>query len=105
MVHEVRLRPRIGQHDMELKVRTIERLLREGDKVKVSIMYRGRELTHPELGEQVLTKVIESLRHMAAVERPASMEGRFLSTILTPVNRKPAPKPAGAVEETTVVEA
>ncbi len=105
MVHQVRLRPRIGQHDMERKVLTIERLLREGDKVKVSIMYRGREMTHLELGQEVLARVIESLRQVAVVERPASMEGRFLSTILAPGNIKPASKPATAVEEGTVVEA
>jgi len=104
MVHEVRLRPRIGQHDMELKVRTIERLLGEGDKVKVSIMYRGREMTHLELGQEVLAKVIENLRDVAVVERPAIMEGRFLSTILIPTNKKPGPKPTTAVEE-PVVEA
>lgn len=105
MLHEVRLRPRIGQHDMERKVRTIERLLGGGDKVKVSIMYRGRELAHPELGNQVLTKVLDSLKQVAVVERPAIMEGRFLSTVLTPTNKKPAPKPATATEEKTVVEA
>lgn len=88
MVHQVRMRPRIGPHDMALKVRTAERLLGEGDKVKVSVMFRGREMTHPELGEALLARFYDSLKHMAAIEKPADMEGRFLTMILAPTNKK-----------------
>jgi len=102
-LHEVRLRPRISQHDRDRKVRTAERLLKSGDKVKIAIMYRGRELAHPELGQGVLTQVIESLKDTAVVERQPSMEGRFLSVIMTPSGKKPAPKPS-APQETPVVQ-
>lgn len=102
MVHQVRMRPRIGQNDMERKVRTIERLLGEGDKVKVSVMFRGREMTHQELGHAVLTKVLDSLKHKATVEKPPSLEGRFLSVILTPTNKKPASAQPASAKETPV---
>ena len=90
MIHEVRMRPRTGQHDIDLKVRTAARLLEEGDKVKLSIMFRGREMTHPEIGHEVLQKALSKLTDAAVVEKPPGMEGRFLSVILTPTVKKPA---------------
>ena len=89
MIHEVRMRPRTGQHDIDLKVRTAERLLAEGDKVKLSVMFRGREMSHPEIGHEVLGRALDQLREVAGVERPPGMEGRFLSVILIPVVKKP----------------
>ena len=89
MVHEVRLRPRTGQHDIDLKVRTVERLLAEGDKVKLSVMFRGREMSHPEVGQEVLDRALGRLGEAASVEKPPGMEGRFLSVILTPTVKKP----------------
>jgi len=89
MVHEVRLRPRTGQHDIDLKVRTVERLLAEGDKVKLSVMFRGREMSHPEVGQEVLDRALTRLGEAASVEKPPGMEGRFLSVILTPTVKKP----------------
>jgi translation initiation factor IF-3 len=90
MVHEVRLRPRTGQHDIDLKVRIVERLLAEGDKVKLSVMFRGREMSHPEVGQEVLERALTRLTDIAIVEKPPGMEGRFLSVILTPTVKKPA---------------
>ena len=89
MVHEVRMRPRTGQHDIDLKVRTAERLLAEGDKVKLSVMFRGREMSHPEVGHDVLQRALQKLTDVAGVEKPPGMEGRFLSVILTPAVKKP----------------
>ncbi len=89
MVHEVRMRPRTGQHDIDLKVRTAERLLAEGDKVKLSVMFRGREMSHPEVGHDVLQRALRKLTDVAGVEKPPGMEGRFLSVILTPTVKKP----------------
>jgi len=89
MVHEVRLRPRTGQHDIDLKVRIVERLLAEGDKVKLSVMFRGREMSHPEVGQEVLDRALTRLTEVASVEKPPGMEGRFLSVILTPNVKKP----------------
>jgi translation initiation factor IF-3 len=89
MVHEVRLRPRTGQHDIDLKVRIVERLLAEGDKVKLSVMFRGREMSHPEVGQEVLDRALTRLTEVASVEKPPGMEGRFLSVVLTPTVKKP----------------
>ncbi len=96
MIHEVRLRPRTGKHDIDLKVRIVERLLAEGDKVKLSVMFRGRELSHPEVGREVLDKALAPLKEIAIIEKQPGMEGRFLSVILIPTVKKPAPKPAAA---------
>jgi translation initiation factor IF-3 len=95
MVHEVRMRPRTGQHDIDLKVRIAERLLAEGDKVKLSVMFRGREMSHPEVGHEVLQRALVQLKDAAGVEKPPGMEGRFLSVILTPSVKKPPPSGKG----------
>jgi translation initiation factor IF-3 len=92
MIHEVRMRPRIGRADMERKVSLVERLLGEGDKVKLAVMFRGREMSHPEIGREVLDRALEGLNEAAVVEKPPSMEGRFLTVILTPGLKKAAPR-------------
>jgi translation initiation factor IF-3 len=102
MIHEVRMRPRIGKADMERKVSLVGRLLGEGDKVKLAVMFRGREMSHPEIGREVLERALEGLKEAAVVEKPPSMEGRFLTVILTPGVKKAAPKETSeeaAVEE------
>ncbi len=90
MIHEVRMRPRIGRADMERKVSLVVRLLGEGDKVKLAIMFRGREMSHPEIGREVLQKALDTLKEEVVVERPPAMEGRFLSVILTPSAKQAA---------------
>jgi translation initiation factor IF-3 len=92
MLHEVRMRPRIGRADMDRKVSLVERLLGEGDKVKLAVMFRGREMSHPEIGREVLERALEGLNEAAVVEKPPSMEGRFLTVILTPGVKKAATK-------------
>ena len=102
MIHEVRMRPRIGRADMERKISLAVRLLGEGDKVKLAVMFRGREMSHQEIGREVLDRALESLKEAAVVERPPSMEGRFLSVILTPSTKKaaaPKDKKEAPVEE------
>jgi translation initiation factor IF-3 len=81
---EVKMRPRTDDHDLETKLKNARRFLMDGDKVKVTVMYRGREMVHRELGHQQLKRVTEMLGNMAAVENPPRMEGRFLSMILVP---------------------
>jgi translation initiation factor IF-3 len=81
---EVKLRPRTDDHDLDFKLRNARRFLTDGDKVKVTVMYRGREMVHRQLGHQQLRKVAEMLGPMATVENPPRMEGRFLSMILVP---------------------
>lgn len=98
VVREVRFRPRIAAHDREAKVRRIRELLGAGSKVKVSVMFRGREITHPELGVALLRGVAEELKEEAKLETPPLMEGRRLNIILAP-GAPPAPKATKASEE------
>ena len=81
---EVKLRPRTDQHDLDFKLKNARRFLMDGDKVKVTVMYRGRELVHRGLGRQQLDKVVDMLGPIATVENPPRMEGRFLSMVLVP---------------------
>ncbi len=81
---EVKLRPRTDQHDLDFKLKNARRFLMDGDKVKVTVMYRGREMVHREIGRKQLDRVVELLGPMASVENPPRMEGRFLSMILVP---------------------
>jgi translation initiation factor IF-3 len=81
---EVKLRPRTDQHDLDFKLKNARRFLMEGDKVKVTVMYRGREMVHRDIGRKQLDRVVELLGPIAAVENPPRMEGRFLSMILVP---------------------
>jgi len=83
-MREVRMRTRIGDHDMQRKTNKIREFLAEGDKVKVSVQFRGREMTHPEIGNQLLGKVARSLMESARVETPPIMERRMMSMVLVP---------------------
>ena len=84
LVREVRLRPRIGGQDLDCKIRLIERLLNEGDKVKVTVFFRGREVTRPELGKKILQEVLSRLKDKAVVDQPLQMEERSLSLYFAP---------------------
>jgi translation initiation factor IF-3 len=99
LLREVRMRPHISDHDLERKVQLAERLLREGDKVKVTVRFRGREMAHPETGQALLDRFCGRLKEFAAVDRAANMQGRFLTTILAPTNKKVARAPKEAKEE------
>jgi len=83
-VKEVKLRPNIDEHDFLVKARNARRFLSSGDKVKVTIMFRGREITHPELGEKLSLRMVEELSDVSAVEKPPKVEGRNMVTILVP---------------------
>jgi translation initiation factor IF-3 len=80
----VKLRPRTDDHALETKLKNARRFLFEGDKVKVTVMFRGRELAHRELGRRQMDRVTQMLGPIATVENPPRMEGRFLSMILVP---------------------
>ena len=84
-LREVRFKVKIGDHDINLKVRRAEGFLMDGDKVKLSVMFRGREITHPEIGRGLLNRVRETLAEVAIVEKPPTMEGRFMNMILGPI--------------------
>ncbi len=81
---EVKLRPKTEEHDYEFKVRNIKRFLEEGNKSRVTIMFRGREITHKNLGQQILEDVIKDCKEVGMVEMAPRMEGRQMFMILAP---------------------
>ena len=85
---EIKMRPNIEEHDFEFKTRHIKRFLQERDKVKVTIMFRGREMAHTENGKEVLDDVVEEIGDLAVVEQQARLEGRNMFLILAPNTRK-----------------
>ena len=87
-VKEVKLRIRIEEHDFDVKTKNAIRFLEGGDKVKATIMFRGRELTHPELGEELLNKMAVKLQDIAVIERKPKLEGRNMVMIVAPKSSK-----------------
>lgn len=85
LLREVRLRPKIGNHDFEAKARTARKLLTDGAKVKTTILFRGREITHPELGWKLLQRMAESLKDVAYLDRQPVIIGKQMNIILTPI--------------------
>lgn len=83
-IKEVKLRPGIEEHDFNVKFKNAVRFLEDGDKVKVTIMFRGRELSHPELGEVLLNKMAAQLKELAVVERQPKLEGKNMIMIVAP---------------------
>ncbi|MDE2640858.1 MAG: translation initiation factor IF-3 [Chloroflexota bacterium] len=86
VLREVKMKPNIGQHDMDFKLRTAAKLLRAGDKVKLTVVFRGREITHPEIGRGRIRTMMERLEAEESlpltVEKDVGMEGRFMSVIV-----------------------
>lgn len=83
-IKEIRLRPKTGEHDIGYKLRDARKFLERGAKVKVRIRFRGREVTHPEVARELLTRVAEELNDVAIVEKRPSMEGMTMLMILGP---------------------
>ena len=81
-IKEIQLTPGIGQHDIDTKAKAARRFLEDGNKVKVGVRYRGRQLAHVEIGEEVLGKFIASLEDVASVEKAPFMEGKWLNAVL-----------------------
>jgi translation initiation factor IF-3 len=88
---EVKLRPKTEEHDYDFKVRNVKRFLEEGNKARITIMFRGREITHKELGQALLDDVIKDTKEVGVVEQSPRMEGRQMFMILAP-NAKVAQK-------------
>jgi len=84
-VKEVKLRPNIENHDFETKARNAQRFLKDGDKVKVTIMFRGREITHTDLGRNLCLRLAEYLKDYSVIEREPKVEGRNMVMILAPI--------------------
>jgi translation initiation factor IF-3 len=83
-VREIKLRPKIGDHDFNTKRGHVERFLRHGDKVKVTIMFRGREVQHPDLGEKLLTRLAEDLSDLGRIESQPKLDGRNMVMVMAP---------------------
>ena len=90
-VKEIKFRPKVDEHDYQFKKKHIERFLEEGDKVKATVFFRGREMAHPEIGQRILMRLIEDLADLAMPETMPRQEGNQMHTILS---QKRGAKPA-----------
>lgn len=88
LLKEIRVRPRVKEHDLETKIKVARKLLEGGDKVRVFVVFRGREITHPELGLKALQKVADDLKGIATLDGSPSLDGRIMSLVLTPISAK-----------------
>ena len=93
VLKEIRLRPRVKEHDLDTKIKIARKLLEEGDKVKFFIIFRGREITHPEIGLKLLRKAADDLKDIGGLDGAPSAEGRFMSLVLSPISSKQVKKP------------
>ena len=99
-VKEIKFRPKIGVHDYQTKKGHIERFLSSGNRVKVTVWFRGREMAHTELGERILRRLTEELSEIATVETFPKLDGRNMTMMLAPVRgRKESGKPGGSDAE------
>lgn len=83
-VKEVKIRPRTEEHDLQFKLRHAKRFLSEGNKVKVSMLFRGREIAHPELGKELLNRFVAELKDLMVIEQAPRLEGRSMVMLLAP---------------------
>lgn len=97
---ELRCTPKIGEADLQTKIRQAHKFLTAGDRVKFSVKFRGREATHPEIGRAILTRVIEGLAEVAQLERPPLLEGRFLSIQLLALPKSKGREPSAGTSAT-----
>src|SRR3954447_9516833 len=100
-VREIKLRPKIGDHDFATKRSHVERFLRHGDKVKVTIMFRGREVQHPDLGERLLRRLATDLEEVGRIESQPNLDGRNMVMVLAP-RKDVVPKDEGQRQESAI---
>jgi len=98
-VKEIKLRPKIGQHDYETKRGHVVRFLNQRAKVKVTIMFRGRETTHPERGRDLLLRLAEDVKELGQIEAPPLLDGRNMVMVLGPTKNAGVAKDAKAKDE------
>jgi translation initiation factor IF-3 len=97
VIKEMKFRPKIDGHDYTTKMKHVERFLEEGSKVKLTIMFRGREMAHPELGRRILERVAEQVGELAIIESSPKLDGRNMTMVLNPT-RRPKGKGQGATK-------
>jgi translation initiation factor IF-3 len=90
-IKEIKLKPNIDTHDFQTKMKHAREFILKGNKVRISIMFRGREMLHIDLGEKVVRQFCDDLSDIAAVEAPAKLMGRTMTTVLTPSGKRPKP--------------
>jgi translation initiation factor IF-3 len=96
VVKEMKFRPKIDEHDYVTKMKHVERFLAEGSKVKLTIMFRGREVFHPELGLRILERVADQVSDIAIVESAPRQDGRNMTMVLHPIKRPAKARAAAA---------
>jgi translation initiation factor IF-3 len=92
VVKEIKLRPRTDEHDIQFKTNNIKRFLEDGNKVKVTVMFRGREMAHTTHGRAVLDRIVNDLQNDAVIEQPPRMEGRNMTMLLGAKTKEAAAK-------------
>ena len=106
---EVKLRPKTDDHDIDFKVKHVTRFLEEGNKVKITVRFRGREITHPETAMRLIKIMSERVAEIASIEQTGRMEGRTMTAILAPrgkpVVRKPGPDDDATADDATADDA
>jgi translation initiation factor IF-3 len=95
VIKEMKFRPKIDEHDYVTKMKHVGRFLGEGNKVKLTIMFRGREMAHPELGMRILRRIADDLGDIAVVETDARQDGRNMTMVLHPIRKDGKAKPKG----------
>lgn len=83
-VKGIRMKPDTDEHDFQFKLKHVQRFLKDGDKVKVTVIFRSREITHPEFARRNLDRIVQETAELASIEKPAGMEGRTMTLILSP---------------------
>ena len=83
-IKEVKVRPRTDVHDLEVKIRNIKKFLTHGNKAKVTLMFRGREIAHPEFGRGLMDRIAEEIQDIGVVENPPKLEGRNMIMLIAP---------------------
>ena len=98
-VKEVKLKPNIDIHDFQTKLKHAREFILKGNKVRISIVFRGREMLHIDLGQRVVGDFCRELADISVVEAPAKLMGRTMTTVLAPSGKRPKPAPAAAAEK------
>jgi len=87
-IKEIKLSPKTDKHDLEVKIRHILRFLEDENKVKIRVVFKGREIAHPEMADRVLQAIFEAVKDKAQIETPPKMEGKQMITVISPIHKK-----------------